>query len=81
MKVLDLSHKLNKHTILSLVHLNCFSADRQWYLYNKIREYSPPLFQHITCPLAGVSQLLTLSPQPPFEPPTDKHTVDVSNHD
>lgn len=41
------------------------SVDRQWYLYNKIREFCPDRSKDVTCPLPSY-------PQPPSPPPEER---------
>lgn len=48
------------------------SLQRQWYLYEKIREYCPDNFQDITCPRPDQHLVLTSPSSPPHSPtPTD----------
>ena len=50
------------------------SLERQWYLYNSIRQYRTPETRDITCPLPSVSAPVPLPsalvPPPPSEEPT-----------
>ena len=47
------------------------SAERQWYLYDNIREYCPPHCQDVVCPLPQVPKPGSVPSSPTWDPPAE----------
>ncbi len=59
-----LSKDYSATVLPSIVPPSRLSLERQWYLYNSIRQYCTPETRDLTCPLPAVS-----APVPPVQPP------------
>ena len=65
-----------QHDMPSTIAPKGLPAERQWYLYDKIREYCPEDSKDKTCPLPSVPRPVASSRNTP-EPPEVGATIDV----
>ena len=64
---------LSATVLPAIVPPSRLSMERQWYLYNSIRQYCTPETKDLTCPLPSVSALVP--PVPPPQIPCDEQDL------